>query len=81
MKVQVKLCQLIYRYLAKEAELTDPDKTEEAAAHKPESLFSLMHLSEEFTNLSPDEKTRLLIGLIDDVHDCAEIMQYRSLAF
>ena len=38
-----------------------------------------MNLSADMVDLSPAEKTHLLIGLIDDVHDCADIMQNRSL--
>ena len=45
-----------------------------------ESSTSLMHLCEGIEELNPDEKTRLLINLIDDIHDCAVIMQHRSLA-
>ena len=56
----------------------DITKTETEAS--PESSASVMHLSDEFTNLNPDEKTRLLIGLLDDIHDCADIMQHRILA-
>ena len=73
---------MIYRYLANKASSTvntdDITKTETEAS--AESSVSVMHLSDEFTNLNPDEKTRLLIGLLDDIHDCADIMQHRSLA-
>ena len=56
------------------------DITKPETKRSPESPASVMHLSDEFTNLNPDEKTRLLIGLLDDIHDCANIMQHRSLA-
>ena len=79
----MKLCQLIYRYIAKDDH--DDDDNEEVTkklSEPEESSASLMHLSDtdQFTNLNPDEKTRLLISLIDDIHDCADIMQCRSLA-
>ena len=74
---------MIYRYLAKESSstLNADDMTKTEMQTSPESSASVMHLSDEFTNLNPDEKTRLLIGLLDDIHDCADIMQHRSLAF
>ena len=74
---------MIYRYLAKESSSTmnGDDMTKTDTKTSPESSASVMHLSDEFTNLNPDEKTRLLIGLLDDIHDCADIMQHRSLAF
>ena len=56
------------------------DITKTETKTSAESSASVMHLSDEFTNLNPDEKTRLLIGLLDDIHDCANIMQHRSLA-
>ena len=73
---------MIYRYLAKESSstLNADDMTKTEMQTSPESSASVMHLSDEFTNLNPDEKTRLLIGLLDDIHDCADIMQHRSLA-
>ena len=73
---------MIYRYLAKDSPPTM--NTDDIAKHEtkkcPESSASMVHLSDEFTNLNPDEKTRLLIGLLDDIHDCVDIMQNRSLA-
>ena len=82
MKIQVNLCQMIYRYLANKASSTvnTDDITKTETKTSAESSASVMHLSDEFTNLNPDEKTRLLIGLLDDIHDCANIMQHRSLA-
>ena len=73
---------MIFRYLAKESSstLNADDMTKTEMKTSPESSASVMHLSDEFTNLNPDEKTRLLIGLLDDIHDCADIMQHRSLA-
>jgi hypothetical protein len=38
-----------------------------------------MKMSEDVDDLNPDEKTRLLISLVDDIHDCVDIMQNRSL--
>ena len=40
---------------------------------------SIMNMSEDVDDLNPDEKTRLLISLVDDLHDCVDIMQCRSL--
>ena len=39
----------------------------------------MMNMSEDVDELNPDEKTRLLISLVDDIHDCVDIMQNRSL--
>ena len=74
---------MIYRYLAKTKETSSglgntPDT--EKKVEYPESSESVMHLSEDFIDLNADEETRLLIGLLDDIHDCADIMQHRSLA-
>ena len=80
LNIQVNLCQLIYRYLVKEASSDQLTSSKTNPDHE-ESPTSLMNLSEQFTDLNPDEKTRLLIGLIDDIHDCADIMQQRSLVF
>ena len=73
---------MIYRYLAKESSsgLGNTADTEKKVEYQ-ESSESVMHLSEDFIYLNADEKTRLLIGLLDDIHDCADIMQHRSLAF
>ena len=73
--IQAKLCQLIYRYLVKQSL-----QTKQAAPDYRESPHSLMHLSVEVTELSPDDKTRLLVSLVDDIHQCADIMQNKSLA-
>ena len=72
---------MIYRYLAKESSsgLGNTPETENKSENS-ESSESVMHLSEDFIDLNADEKTRLLIGLLDDIHDCADIMQHRSLA-
>jgi len=77
-KVQVKLCQLIYRYLSNASLEAPPSPTTEG----PERGSAIMRLAshEESSGLSPDEKTRLLISMLDTLHDCAEIMLYRSLS-
>ena len=31
--------------------------------------------------LTADEKTRMLISLVEDIHHCAEIMQNRTLRY
>jgi len=75
-KIQVKLCQLIYRYLtnASAEAPPSPGPGEDAGS-------SIMQLAshEESAGLSPDQKTRLLISLLDTLHDCAEIMLFRSV--
>jgi len=77
-KLQVKLCQLIYRYLSNASLEASPSPTPEG----PEPGSAIMRLAchEESSGLSPDEKTRLLISMLDTLHDCAEIMLYRSLS-
>ena len=34
---------------------------------------------EDVDDLTPDEKTNLLLSLVGDLHDCVDIMQNRSL--
>lgn len=85
MGIQVNLCQMIYRYLSRQdssdAEAVNEKTGIEDKSEKEESVGSVMHLAQDCSTLSADEKTRLLIGLLDDIHDCADIMQHRSLAF
>ena len=90
-EVQIKLTQLIYRYLSTKSDLTysksrfssDSDEAEESSPRSSPAVenSSVMNLSEFGLEhrLSPDEKTRLLINLVDDVHDCVDIMMNRSL--
>ena len=90
-EVQIKLTQLIYRYLSTKSDLTysksrfssDSDEAEETSPRSSPTVenSSVMNLSEFGLEhrLSPDEKTRLLINLVDDVHDCVDIMMNRSL--
>ena len=70
------LQRLIYRYLSQ-------SETEQSVAsqRKVELDISLMDLSEDLPDLSADEKTRKLISLVEDIHDCAEIMQNRTLRY
>jgi len=77
-KVQVKLCQLIYRYLSNASLEAPPSPTPEGS--EPGSAIMRLASHEESSGLSPDEKTRLLISMLDTLHDCAEIMLYRSLS-
>ena len=81
----MRLSQLIYRYLVKTFKAVCGNikkvSTDVATPLAKESPKSLMKLSEEFEDLNPDKKTRLLIELITDVHDCANIMQFRSLRY
>ena len=88
-EVQVKLSQLIYRYLAAKSDLnytkgvhTSEDyKAIENTSRKNEasSCSSIMPMSDHVEHLNPDEKTRLLISLVDDLHDCVDIIHNRSL--
>ena len=75
-KVQVDLQRLIYRYLSQ-------SETEQTGSgqRKVELDISLMDLSQDLPALSADEKTRKLISLVEDIHDCAEIMQNRTLRY
>ena len=75
-KVQLDLQRLIYRYLTQsEIEQSGADQS------RQELNISLMNLSEDLPDLSADEKTRKLISLVEDIHDCAEIMQNRTLRY
>lgn len=65
LSVQKNLSHLIYRYLS--------SKTTQGTPSSPPVL------QDSRQNKNPDTKTRLLIGLIEDVHDSADIMQNRSL--
>ena len=38
-----------------------------------------MKKSEDLGDLNPAEKTSLLMNLVNDLHDCGDIMQSRSL--
>ena len=38
-----------------------------------------MTLSQNVEYFNPDERTRLLISLVDDLHDCVDIIHNRSL--
>jgi hypothetical protein len=38
-----------------------------------------MKKSEDLDDLNPAEKSSLLISLVNDLHDCGDIMQNRSL--
>ena len=40
---------------------------------------SIMKISEDVDYLNPAAKTNLLISLVDDLHDCVDFMQNRSL--
>ena len=83
-EVQRSLGQFIYRYLAAKDNTdlkytkTQTDTSSLPAAEKSSSS-SIMEMTEDAEDLSADEKTRLLIRLVDDLHDCVDIMQHRSL--
>ena len=81
--VQNSLCQFIYRYLAakdnSDLKYTKTIKTETSSAEPGTSYCSsIMKMSEDVDNLNPAHKTSLLISLVDDLHDCVDIMQNRS---
>ena len=86
-EVQSKLSQLIYRYLSTKSDLNytksgslSKDSIESrSTSGSDETSSSIMKLSEDVDDLNPDEKTRLLISLVDDLHECVDIMQNRSL--
>jgi len=73
--IQKELQLLMYRYLCFQSE-TGPhsEKCSELG-------ISLMNLSQDMPEQSPSEKASTLIDMVNMVHDCANIMQHRSLAF
>ena len=83
-KIQTRMVQLIYRYLSstqQKTEEADPDRSPSSSSSRSAEFESpILKQSEDLGNLSPDDKTKLLISLIDDLHDCADIMLNRSLA-
>ena len=84
-EVQIKISQLIYRYLSTKSDFkyTKSGKVSEDSkvntSGPSDTSSSIMNMSQDVDDLNPDEKTRLLISLVDDLHDCVDIMQYRSL--
>merc|ERR1712154_140464 len=86
-EIQGKLCQLIYRYLSAQTDFTYTksgysSEDSDSARNSPSTSTtnsSIMNLSEDVDDLSAGEKTSLLINLVDDLHDCVDIMQRRSL--
>ena len=82
--VQSSLCQFIYRYLAaKDNTSLEYTKTVKTVIALPEPgtsfCSSIMKKSEDLDDLNPAEKTSLLMNLVNDLHDCGNIMQNRSL--
>jgi hypothetical protein len=84
-EVQTKLGQLIYRYLSTKTDLNytkganQVNKSESINNRSESYSSSIMAMSEDVDDMNPDEKTRLLISLVEDLHDCVDIMQNRSL--
>ena len=86
-EVQIKLSQLIYRYLSTKSDFnytksgySSEDSEGKRSSSRPvDASSSIMHMSEDVDDLNPDEKTRLLISLVDDLHDCVDIIHHRSL--
>jgi len=73
LKIQKDLQLLLYRYLCFQ------DETKTDSVTNKELAVSLMGLSEDMTGQSPSTVASTLIDLVDQVHDCADIMQHRSL--
>merc|ERR1719323_802453 len=62
---------LLYRYLEYQMKI-------KPRPHKCQELdVSLMNLTEDDPNQTANSIVSMLIDLVDEVHDCAEIMQYR----
>eukprot|EP00092_Neocalanus_flemingeri_P106433 GFUD01136567.1.p1 GENE.GFUD01136567.1~~GFUD01136567.1.p1 ORF type:complete len:565 (-),score=121.26 GFUD01136567.1:47-1741(-) len=83
-EVQIKLSQLIYRYLSTKSDFSYTkggysSEDSEGTSRPDVTSSSIMNMSEDVEDINPDEKTRLLISLVDDLHDCVDIMQNRSL--
>ena len=85
--IQSNLCNFIYRYLKTkdntDLKYTKTSKTDPCSLPEPgtSSSSSIMRLSDNMDDLSPDEKTRLLISLVDDLHHCVQIIQNRRSLF
>ena len=87
MEVQSKLSQLIYRYLSTKSDSkytkcgnTSVDsKVTTSGPDASDTSSSIMNLSQDVDDLNPDERTRLLVSLVDDLHDCVDIIHHRSL--
>ena len=66
-------------------EVTDEPEVNEVT-YEPEVTHQLNHeltgeteVNRQLLLLTAAEKTHILVSLIDDLHDCADIMQFRSL--
>jgi len=75
LNVQSTLSQLIYRYLSTKSQ--SPCTGEEFTNTSDNNLKDINDHSQNM--LDADTKTRLLISLIEDVHDCVDIVHNRSL--
>ena len=86
-EVQAKLSQLIYRYLSTKSDFTgtksgysSEDSDGARSTSSVSTSSSMMGMGgENMDDLTPDEKTNLLLSLVDDLHDCVDIIQNRSL--
>jgi len=89
--IQVKLSQLMYRYLSTKSYFTDrefgditedtEEKVDTNVSYDTEDTEEKVdtNVSYDTEDIDPDTKTRLLISLVDDIHDCVDIMQNRSI--
>ena len=80
-EIKIKTSQLLYRYLSTKSDFTYTKSgySSEDSESSVETSSNMMTMSEDVDDLNPGEKSRLLISLVDDIHDCVEIMQNRSL--
>jgi len=77
--MQVHVSRLIYRYLNNVKSNTVNNETDVSVGDQLVEESVVMKLTADMPDLEPADKTRLLIHMIDAVHDCAKIMRQRSL--
>ena len=82
--VESGMSQRLKHKVTVEPEFTHQLKHE--VTDEPEVTHQLKHelsgeteVSQQLLLLTAAEKTHILVSLIDDLHDCADIMQFRSL--
>ena len=82
--VESGMSQRLKHEVTVEPEFTHQLKHE--VTDEPEVTHQLKHelsgeteVSRQLLLLTAAEKTHILVSLIDDLHDCADIMQFRSL--
>jgi len=73
------VAQLLYRYLSTSSNI-HYSKTQGDSGHPGAGeQSSIMKMSEGLEDLSAADKTVLLMKLVEDIHDCVDIMNNRSL--